>query len=49
MVGLHERRRPLGRPRRRFHDNIEKTLKTWTGEAETAFTWSRIGAGGEFW
>jgi len=37
LVVLRERRRSLGRPRRRFQDNIEKILKTWIGKAETVF------------
>jgi hypothetical protein len=36
LVVLCERR-PLGRPRHIFKNNIKKNLKKWIGEAETAF------------
>jgi hypothetical protein len=47
LVGKPEGRRPLGRPRRRWEDNIKMDLRevgwgTWTGSV-----WLRIGAGGE--
>jgi hypothetical protein len=46
LVGRPEGRRPLGRPRRRWEDNIKMDLQelgwgTWTG-----LIWLRIGAGG---
>jgi hypothetical protein len=48
LVGKPERRRLLGRPRRRWEDNIKMDLRevgwggTWTGSI-----WLRIGTGGE--
>jgi hypothetical protein len=45
LVGKPEGRRPLGRPRRRWLDNIRMDLVDgvmWTG-----LVWLRIGAGGE--
>jgi hypothetical protein len=46
LVGRTEGRRPLGRPRRRWEDNIKMGLQvvgwgTWTG-----LSWLRIGTGG---
>jgi hypothetical protein len=46
LVGRLEGRRPLGRPRRRWEDNIKMDLKErglgmWIG-----FIWLRIGTGG---
>jgi hypothetical protein len=46
LVGRHEGRRPLGRPRRRWEDNIKMDLREiglgmWIG-----FIWLRIGTGG---
>jgi hypothetical protein len=46
LVGKPEGKRPLGRPRRRWEDNIKMNLQevgvgVWTGSI-----WSRIGAGG---
>jgi hypothetical protein len=46
LVGRPEGRRPLGRPRRRWEDNIKMDLQdvgwgTWTG-----LIWLRIGTGG---
>jgi hypothetical protein len=40
LVGKPEGKRPLGRPRRRWIDNID--LMFWTG-----LVWLRIGTGGE--
>jgi len=40
LVGKPERKRPLGRPRRRWEDNIRMHLK------ELGFIWLRIGTGG---
>jgi hypothetical protein len=46
LVGKPEGRRPLGRPRRRWEDNIKMDLRevrwAWTGSI-----WLRIGTGGE--
>jgi len=46
LVGKPERKRPLGRPRRRWDDNIKMDLQEvgcgiWTGSI-----WLRIGTGG---
>ena len=46
LVGKHEGKRPFGRPRRRWEDNIkvdpqEVECGVWTGSS-----WLRIGAGG---
>jgi hypothetical protein len=43
-VGRPEGRRPLGRPRHRWEDNIKMTFK-WDG-AWTGLSWLRIGTGG---
>jgi hypothetical protein len=42
LVGKPEGKRPLGRPRRRWVDNIMMDLGEWTG-----LVWLRIGTGGE--
>jgi hypothetical protein len=43
LVGKPEGKRPLGRSRRRWVDNIRMDLGVmWTG-----FVWLRIGTGGE--
>jgi hypothetical protein len=46
LAGKPEGKKPLGRPRRRWEDNIkmdlmEMGLKVWIG-----FVWFRIGTGG---
>jgi hypothetical protein len=43
LVGRPEGKRPLGRPRRRWEDNIKMDLQEvgWTG-----LIWLRIGTGG---
>jgi hypothetical protein len=43
LVGKSEGKRPLGRPRRRWEDNIKMDLHVgvWTGSF-----WVRIGTGG---
>jgi len=44
MVGKPEGKRPLGRPRHRWEDNITMNLQevgVWTG-----MSWLRVGAGG---
>jgi hypothetical protein len=45
LVGRYEGRRPLGRPRRRWKNNIRLDLqegdRVWTG-----LSWLRIGTGG---
>jgi hypothetical protein len=37
---------PLGRPRRRWEDNIKTVFKKWDGKAWTGLIWLRIGTGG---
>jgi hypothetical protein len=48
LVGRPEGRRPLGRPRRRWEDNIKMDLQEvgWGGGAWTGLIWLRIGTGG---
>jgi hypothetical protein len=47
LVGKPEGSRSLGRPRRRWEDNIKMDLREveW-GEAQTGLIWLRIGTGG---
>jgi hypothetical protein len=47
LVGKPEGRRPLGRPRRRWEDNIKMDLREvgWRG-AWTGLIWPRIRTGG---
>jgi hypothetical protein len=45
-VGKPERRRPLGRPRRRWEDNIKIKLRELGWAAWTGSIWLRIGTGG---
>ena len=50
LVGKPEGKRPLGRPRRRWEDNIKMDLQKWEGVARTGWSWLRIGTGGgHFW
>jgi len=44
MVGKPEGKRPLGRPRRRWENNIKMVL--WEGVVGTVGNWLRIGTGG---
>jgi hypothetical protein len=46
LVGTSEGRRPLGRPRRRWEDNIIMDLQEVGWEARTALIWLRTGTGG---
>jgi hypothetical protein len=46
LVGKPEGRRPLGRPSRRWEDNIEMDLQEVGWEAWTGLIWLRIGTGG---
>ena len=45
LVGKPEGKRPLGRPRHRWEDNIKMDLLKWEG-VETGWSWLRIGTGG---
>ena len=46
LVGKPEGKRPLGRPRRRWVDNIRKTSRRWDVGIWTGLGWPRIGTGG---
>jgi hypothetical protein len=46
LVGRPEGRRPFGRPRRRWEDNIKMDLQEVGWEAWTGLSWLRIGRGG---
>ena len=41
-----EGKRPLGRPRRRWEDNIKMDLQKWEGVVGTGWSWLRIGTVG---
>ena len=45
LVGKPEGKRSLGRPRRRWEDNIKMDLQE-VGGVETGWSWFRIGTGG---
>jgi hypothetical protein len=45
LVGKSEGRTPLGRPRRRWEDNIKMDLREGWG-AQTGLIWLRIGTDG---
>jgi hypothetical protein len=47
LVGKPEGKRPLGRPRSRWVDNIRWILERWDGMMSTGLVWLRIGTGGE--
>jgi hypothetical protein len=46
LVGRPEGRRPLGRPRRRWEDNIKMDLQEVVWRAWTGLIWHRIGTVG---
>jgi hypothetical protein len=46
LVGKPEGKRPLGRPRRRWKDNIKMDLQDVGGGVLTGFNWLRIGTAG---
>ena len=46
MVGKSEGKRPLGRHRRRWEDNIKMDLQEVGGGLGTGWSWLRIGTGG---
>jgi hypothetical protein len=48
LVGKPEGKRPLGRPRRRWVDNIKIDLREigWDGVVWTGLIWLRIGTNG---
>jgi hypothetical protein len=45
LVGKPEGKRPLGRRRRRWEDNIE-IFRKWEGVVGTGWSWFRIGTVG---
>jgi hypothetical protein len=47
LVGKPEGKRPLGRPRRRWVDNIRMGLGEMRWVMWTGLVWLRIGTGGE--
>jgi hypothetical protein len=46
MLGKHEGKRQLGRPRRRWEDNIMMDFQKVRLEAWTGLIWLRLGTGG---
>jgi hypothetical protein len=48
LVGKPEGKRPLGRPRRRWEDNINMDLRKWNVGAWTGLSWLRIRTGGGY-
>jgi hypothetical protein len=48
LVWKPEGRRPLGRPRRRWEDNINMIFERLDGRAGTGSIWPRIGTGCEY-
>jgi len=46
LVGKPEGKRPLGRPRLRWEDNIKMDLQDWDVGVWTGSSWLRIGTDG---
>jgi hypothetical protein len=46
LAGRPKGKRPLGRPRRRWEDNIKMDLQEIGGVVGTGWSWLRIGTGG---
>ena len=46
LVGKPEGKRPLGKPRRRWEDNIKMDLQEVGEVVGTVWSWFRIGRGG---
>jgi hypothetical protein len=46
LVGKPEGKRPLGRPRRRWEDNIKMDFRKLEGGVGTGWSWLRIGTVG---
>ena len=46
LIDKPEGKRPLGRPRRRWEDNIKMDLREVEGVVGTGWSWLRIGTGG---
>ena len=50
LVGKPEGKKPLGRPRRRWDNNIKVDLQEVGGLVGTGWSWLRIGtSGGHLW
>jgi hypothetical protein len=47
-VGKPERKKPLGRPRHRWEDNLKMHLRDRMGVVRTRITWIKIGTGEGF-
>jgi len=45
LVGKPEGKRPLGRPRRRWEDNIKMDFRKWDVVVWIGLNWLRIGTG----
>jgi hypothetical protein len=46
LMGKSEGKRPLGRPKPRWEDNIKMYLQKWDVRAWTGSSWLKIWAGG---
>jgi hypothetical protein len=46
LVGKHEGKKPLGRPRRKWDDNIKMDIKEEGERRRTGLIWLRTGTGG---
>ena len=46
LVWKHEGKGPLGRPRRKWENNIKGILRKWKGVVGTGWSWLRIGVRG---
>jgi len=46
LLGKPEGKRPLGRPRRRWEENIKWIFRKWDVGMWTGSCWLRIGTGG---
>jgi hypothetical protein len=46
LVGKPEGKMPLGRPRRRWENNIKMIIRKLEGVVGTGWSWLRIGTGG---
>jgi hypothetical protein len=46
LVGKRVGKRPLGKPRRRFKDNIKTHLKNIDARVQIGFIWLRTGTNG---
>ena len=46
LVGKLEGKRPMGKPRRRWENNIKMDLQEVGGLVGTRWSWLRIGTGG---